>query len=87
MADVSKISLYGTNYDIKDSSARSSAASASSEAKSAAQTASTAKTTADSALSNSETNTANISKLASSSIAVEYTAETETIEITKGIQV
>lgn len=85
MADVSKISLNGTSYNIKDSSARSSASSASQAANSASQAASEAKTVADNALSKSETNTTNISKVASESVKVAYAADTETIEITKGI--
>lgn len=86
MADVSKISLYGTSYNVKDSSARSSATSANQAAASASQAASAAKSVADSALSNSETNETNISKVASESLKASYTAATETIEITKGIQ-
>ena len=86
MADVSKISLYGISYNVKDSTARSSASSANQAAKSAAQAASEAKTIADNALSSSETNTTNISKVASESVKAVYTADTETIEITKGIQ-
>ena len=86
MADVSKISLYGTSYTLKDSSARSSASSANAAAQSAAQAASEAKTIANNALTNSETNRTNISKLASESIKIVYTADKETLDITKGIQ-
>ena len=86
MADVSKFSLYGTSYNIKDLSARSSAASANQAAASASQAAFAAKTLADSALSNSETNETNITNLASESLKASYTVATETIEITKGIQ-
>lgn len=86
MADVSKISLYGTSYTLKDSSARSAASSANAAAQSAAQAASEAKTIANNALTKSETNTTNISKLASESIKIVYTADKETLDITKGIQ-
>ena len=85
MADVSKISLYGTSYNVKDSTARSAASSANQAATSAAQEASTAKTIANNALSNSETNTTNISKVASESVKVVYIEKSETIEVTKGI--
>ena len=87
MADVSKISLNGTSYNIKDTSARSSAASASQAASSANQAASAAKSVADSALANSKTNETNITKVASESLKASYTEKTETIEFTKGIQV
>ena len=86
MADVSKISLYGSSYNIKDASARSSATSASQAASSASQAASAAKSVADSALAKSETNETNITKVASESLKASYTAATETIEFTKSIQ-
>lgn len=85
MADVSKISLYGTSYNIKDANARTSASSANQAAASASQAAAAAKSIADTALSNSETNETNITKLASESLKANYTESTETIEFTKGI--
>ena len=87
MADVSKISLYGTSYNIKDATARSSATSASQAATSASQAAAAAKSVADTALGNSETNEANITKLASESLKANYSESTETIEFVKGIQI
>ena len=87
MADVSKISLYGTSYNIKDANARSSATSANQAAASASQAAASAKSIADSALANSETNETNITKLASESLKATYAESTETIEFVKGIQI
>lgn len=49
MADVSKISLYGTTYTIKDSTARTNAATAQTAANAAKATAETAQTTANEA--------------------------------------
>ena len=86
MADVSKISLYGTSYNIKDANARTSASSANQAATSASQAAAAAKSIADTAHSNSETNGTNITKIASESLKASYTESTETIEFTKGIQ-
>lgn len=86
MADVKSISLNGTSYNLKDATARSSADSANTAAASASQAAATAKSVADTALNNSKTNSTNISKVASESLKVVYSAETETLEITKGIK-
>lgn len=49
MTDVSKISLYGTTYTIKDSTARTNAETAQTAANTAKTTAATAQTTANEA--------------------------------------
>lgn len=92
MADVSKINLFGTDYTIKDKTARTaanSAESSASEAKTAADNAQTtadnAQTTADSANSKATANSTKITKLATEGIVVSYESSDESINVTKGI--
>lgn len=73
MANVSKINLYGTEYDIKDSTARTTAESA--------------QTTANSAKDKTETNTADIAIIKNETVKIAYDTVAETINVTKGIEV
>ena len=99
MADVSKINLYGTDYSIKDSTARNAAnnaATSASEAKTAANNAATsaseaktaannAQNTADSANNKATTNATNITKLSTEGIVIAYESTDESINVSKGI--
>lgn len=78
MADVSKINLYGTDYNIKDATARSKA----SEAKTSADN---AQNTANDAKGKAESNSTNISKLSTEGIVIAYESTDESINVTKGI--
>lgn len=69
MADASKISLYGTTYTIKDSTARTNATTAQTTANAANATAGTAQTTANEAKE--------------AALVISYTDETETIVVEK----
>nr|DAV40972.1 MAG TPA: hypothetical protein [Caudoviricetes sp.] len=69
MADVSKISLYGTTYTIKDSTARTNAATAQTAANTAKATAATAQTTANEAKA--------------AALVISYASEEETIVVEK----
>lgn len=80
MADVSKINLYGTEYDIKDNTARTSAT----EAKTAAVT---AQNEANEATKKANANSANITKLSTEGIVIAYESKNESINVTKGITV
>lgn len=85
MADVSKINLYGTEYTIKDITARTSANDAVSSANEAKTTAETAQSTANSANTKAETNSSNITKLSAEGIIISYESTEESIKVTKGI--
>ena len=92
MADVSKINLYGTNYNIKDATARSTISGAKTAADNAQNTANEAKTAADNAQNTAnvakgraESNSTNISKLSTEGIVIAYEQKNETINVTKGI--
>lgn len=81
MADVSKLNVNGTSYDIKDSTARTTANqaktaadNAQSDADAASSAASAAQTTATQAL-----NKANANESAIADISATYNSETETI--------
>ena len=78
MSDVSKINLYGTNYNIKDATARS-------EASEAKTTADNAQNTANDAKGKAESNSTNISKLSTEGIVIAYESTNESINVTKGI--
>lgn len=78
MADVSKINLYGTDYNIKDATARYEA----SEAKTSADN---AQNTANEAKGKAESNSTNISKLSTEGIVIAYESTNESINVTKGI--
>lgn len=78
MADVSKINLYGTDYNIKDATARS-------EASEAKTTADNAQNTANDAKGKAESNSTNISKLSTEGIVIAYESTDESINVTKGI--
>lgn len=80
MSDVSKLNLYGTKYNIKDSNARSLANTAQTKANEADSKASTAQSTANS-------NADNITKIINSSVNIEYEESTETVKVTRGITI
>ena len=69
MADVSKISLYGTTYTIKDSTARTNTTAAQTTANAAQAKAETAQTTANEAKD--------------AALVISYTDKTETIVVEK----
>lgn len=69
MADASKISLYGKTYTIKDSTARTNAATAETIANTARDNAEAAQTTANEAKN--------------AAVVISYTDETETIVVEK----
>lgn len=69
MADISKISLYGTPYTIKDSTARTNAA--------------TAQTTADTAKANAEAAQTTANEAKNAALVISYTDESETIVVEK----
>lgn len=85
MADVSKINLYGTDYTIKDATARSVANSAKTSANEAKTTADNAQNTANDAKGKAESNSTNISKLSREGIVIAYESTDESINVTKGI--
>lgn len=85
MADVSKINLYGESYNIKDTSARSTANSAKTAADSAASDASNALLTAGNANTTANTAVSNTQKLSQRSIDAAYNSDNESIDITRGI--
>lgn len=78
MVDVSKINLYGTDYTIKDSTARNSANNANNSANEA-------KASADSANSKADANTTKINKLSVEGIVITYESTDESINVSKGI--
>lgn len=69
MADISKISLYGTPYTIKDSTARTNAA--------------TAQTTSNTAKANAEAAQATANEAKNAALVISYTDESETIVVEK----
>ena len=90
MADVSVLNLNGTNYSIKDATARSTGNSASSKAQAAQTAATEAKNTAGEAktTANSANSTAQAAKTAADDALertydITYTQNTETITFTK----
>ena len=85
MADVSKISLYGTSYNIKDTTGRQSASEANNKATQAASAAATAQKTANDATTLATTNSERLDTLSGESLKVAYDSSTETIGFTKGI--
>ena len=78
--EVSKINLYGEEYTIKDSTARTNASNAQS-------TANSAQTTANSAKQSASSNTTKINSMSSKIPVIAYDSTTESINITKGITV
>lgn len=80
MSEVSKINLYGDEYTIKDSTARTNASNAQSTANSAQETANSAQASATS-------NATKIGNIARESIVISYNSNNESIDITKGITV
>lgn len=78
MADVSKINLFGTDYSIKDSTARN-------VANNAATSASEAKTVADNAQNTANSANTNITKLSTEVVVIAYESRNESINVTKGI--
>ena len=87
MEDVSKLNLYGTNYNIKDSNARSAASTAQSIANEAKSAASTAQTKANEANTKADSNANNITKIISSSVDITFEESTETLKVTRGITI
>lgn len=87
MADVSKLNLYGTNYNIKDSNARSLANNANSKASTAQTTANEAKSEASTAQTTANTNAENITKIINSSVKIEYEESSETVKVSSGITI
>ena len=97
MADVSKISLYGTTYTIKDSTARTNttaaqttANAAQAKAEAAQTTANTAQakaeaaqTTADTAQTKAETAQTTANEAKDAALVISYTDKTETIVVEK----
>lgn len=78
MADVSKINLYGTEYSIKDNTARTAADEANTSAENAQNTANGANETA-------KNNSIKITKLSAESVVISYESADESITVTKGI--
>lgn len=78
MANVTKINLDGTAYDIADASARSTASAAQSTANSANATAGQAKTAADGAQADANT-------IAAKAVTVKYNSENTSLVVTTGI--
>lgn len=78
MANVTKINLDGTAYDIADTSARSTASAAQSTANSANTTAGQAKTAADGAQAVANT-------IADKAVTVKYNSENTSLVVTTGI--
>lgn len=76
MADINKINLFGTSYNVTDETARSAASAAQAAAETAQSAASTAQTAADTANEGVET-------LKESQINVTYSDET--LNFTKGV--
>ena len=92
MADINKINLYGTVYNIEDAVARASAESAQETAEaaqttatSAQTTANTAKTTADKTLPTCNSNTTLINGAKKEIPVISYNSSEQQIEITKGV--
>lgn len=87
MADVSKISINGTSYDLKDTTARSSAAAASTAANDAKESADGATLTANTASSKANANAENITKIIAASLSVSYDTDSESVVLANGISV
>lgn len=85
MADINKINLYGTVYNIEDVVGRASAKSAQSAADTAKETANTAKSTANNALSTAKSNTALINDAKEEIPVISYNPTENQIEINKGV--
>ena len=100
MADVSVINLYGTNYNIKDATARSTAQSANTTATQAKELATSANSTATQAkeLATSANSTAteanatatqnkeDITTIRTELIEMSYSSSNETIMVTRGTE-
>lgn len=78
MSDVSKINLYGTDYTIKDATARTTANTAKTTADNASKSAATANAKA-------EKNSTNITSLTNESVVISYDSTKETVSVSKGI--
>lgn len=78
MASVKNIKLYGTNYDVEDGTARTTATQAN-------VLANTANKTANSANKLATTNKADIASAKEEIPVITYVSESSTIEITKGV--
>lgn len=78
MANVTKINLDGTAYDIADNSARSTASEAKTTADAAKTAATGAKTAADAAQADANT-------IAAKAVTVKYNSENTPIVVTTGI--
>ena len=85
MADINKINLYGTVYNIEDEVSRTSAESAINTANSVKKTAESAKKTADSALSKANSNTTLINNAKQEIPVISYNSSEQQIEIIKGV--
>lgn len=85
MADFKAITIDGTNYTVKDETARRQSSQAQSTAGQAQSAAEQALTAAGQALSKANTNESDIDTLAGESLDVSYVAESESIQFTKGI--
>lgn len=83
MADVSILNLNGTNYSIKDKTARSTADSANSKAQAAQTAATEAETTANSANSKAQAAQTAAENALDRTYDITYTPNTETITFTK----
>jgi F0F1-type ATP synthase epsilon subunit len=92
VASVKNIKLYGTNYDVEDGTARTTATqanvlanTANNTANSANKLANTANNTANSANKLATTNKADIASAKQEIPVITYVSESSTIEITKGV--
>lgn len=83
MADVSKISLYGSTYTIKDSTARTNAAAAQTTADTAKAAAEAAQTAADTAKANAAAAQTTANEAKDAALVISYADETETITVEK----
>ena len=83
MADVSVLNLNGTNYTIKDKTARSTASSANSTAQAAQTAATEAKSTANTANSTAQAAQTAADSALERTYDITYTQNTETITFTK----
>lgn len=85
MANVTKINLDGSPYDIADTSARSTASKAQTTANTANTTAGQAKTAAATAKSAADAAQADANTIAAKAVRVTYNSEETSIVVTTGI--
>ena len=85
MANVTKINLDGTAYDIADNSARSTASAAQSKADSASSNATLAKNSASNAMDKATEAQESANAIAAKAVTVKYNSTDTSIVVTTGI--